>query len=174
MNKKHLLWAVALAVGISACNDGSLPTNPGRDLLGNAGNAPDLGASRYGQVLTEPGLGDPIETQPAVESKPAIPGEAPGYIHESRKETGNYSKYRPFNWQHISDEFNRSEYKPSNYVHITDQHNHSKYKPRDWVHHPGPPNIDNTTYLPPGYTHIGSGNPNESRYHKTIAIPPGM
>lgn len=163
MNRKMFL-AAAIALGVSACSDSSLPTSAERDLLQNPSASPPVGESQYGQAL----IGDigvtpvPYAVDPVPPLTPALSDTLlPGYIHIT--DEYNPSKYRPKFWVHIKDDHNRSKYKPEDYEHIKTGDDQSKYKPTGYEHYNGPRTVDKTKYIPSGYQHNASG-PNETRY----------
>ncbi len=161
MTRKILLSAAVLALGLGACNEGTLPTDAEHAL-----NNPDktLGRSAFGQALALEAavVADPV-IDPQNPSDPVAPSDS-GEIHIS--EGNDKSKYRPVGYEHIKDDYNRSKYKPRGDEHIKDGDDKSKYKPGGWVHYNGERAIDKSKYIPSGYQHIAKG-PNETRYSKT-------
>ena len=138
MNRRLLLFVLAAAVGVSACNESSLPTGTGKDLLQNPAEAPTLDGSKFGQIMADTTILDPEPARGA--SVDSTAGS-----------------------EHIRDDYNRTKYKPRGWEHIKDSFNHSKYKPEGWFHYSGPREVDQSKYLPSGAKHIRSGS-NETRY----------
>ena len=179
MNKQFCLSVVVIALGLSACNDETLPTEGQGNLLKNPSDAVLLEDSEYGSVFDvfyAEALGDTVKALPP--SK-AIPPPAPrgpstspgtGLVHETDPATGNVSKYKPSGSTHISSGTNQSKYVPSGYehikegsnesrcqppgtVHIEDEHNRSLYKPTGTEHISE--GLNKTAYKPAGWVHFG-------------------
>ncbi len=160
MTKRIVISAFALAVGLGACSESTLPTE-----LNNPNTAP--GDSKFGQALSlengvvvTPSVTDPIG--PAGPANPDSTGHYTRHISEGTDKT----KYVPIGHEHIKDDHNRSKYKPKGYEHIKEGDDKTKYKPGGWIHYNGERTIDKTKYIPSGYKHIASG-PNETRYNST-------
>jgi hypothetical protein len=166
MRKRLLISVFALALGISACNEGALPTDAGH--LGNPDK--ELGASTFGKALVLNDGDDTdnsiIDPKPALDPVASRPDSIDGYEHTSEED--NATRYKPKGYEHIKDSFNRSKFKPVGYEHIgRGNHNPTKYKPEGWEHRGATtwPEIDHTKYIPPGYRHIGTGS-SATRYQK--------
>ena len=148
MTKRLLISVFALALGISACNEGTMPTDP--EQLNNP--ARELGASTFGQALAS-----------SDDATDSILDPVPAVDPSTDSTAGS---------EHIKDEFNRSKFKPKGYEHIKRGNpNASKYKPEGWEHRGATtfPKVDRTKYIPPGYKHLESGA-NETRYHKPVVV----
>jgi hypothetical protein len=190
MKKQLLLSAVALVVGLSACNDETLPTEGQGNLLKNPPNTTLLEDSEYGMGFEDfysLAPGDTIKAVPPyvpVDSlRPYLPGlsrpgNAPGYVHISTLETGDWSRYKPTGTihisegsdktkygypgtRHISEGDDRSRYTPPNSEHVKEGENKSRYKPANSVHIEDEHN--RSKYKPAGTEHIKEGA-NKSQY----------
>ncbi len=177
MNNKPLLAALVLAVGISACNDSTLPTEAGRDLLKNPAGAPVLSGSTYGQALAEflaetgaVAVRDTTGSFPPIDPLPTGGGNV--QEHESDPSSGNVTKWKPSGWVHIADTSNATKYKPPGYEHVGSGSAKSKYKPVGWVHITDRTKGTPSNYVPPNYEHISSGE-FATKYRKaTVVAPP--
>lgn len=179
MNKQFCLPIVVIALGLSACNDETLPTEAQGNLLKNPSDAVLLEDSEYSSVFDvfyAEAIGDTVKAIPPAKPIPSRvprgPSTAPGtgLVHETDEATGNVSKYKPAGSTHISSGTNQSKYVPSGFehikegsnesrcqppgtVHIEDEHNRSLYKPTGTEHISAP--TDRTKYKPTGWTHFG-------------------
>lgn len=179
MNKQFCLSIVVIALGLSACNDETLPTEGQGNLLKNPSDAVLLEDSEYGSVFDvfyAEALGDTVKALPPVKpTTPRVPikprsGPGTGYVHETDQATGNVSSYKPTGSTHISSGTNKSNYAPAGTehisegddqskckapgtVHIEDEHNRSKYKPAGTEHISE--GLNKTAYKPAGWVHFG-------------------
>lgn len=162
MKKQLLLCAVAIVAGLSACNDETLPTEGGGNLLENPSDAVVLQESEYGMAFenfyTE-ALGDTIKALPPYTPVDSLtpyypprtyPTDTTGYVHESSLESGNYSRYKPSGTEHIKDGSNKSRYAYPGTQHISE-------------------GTDKSKYTPPGSEHIKEGD-NKSKYKPTGTV----
>ncbi len=114
MNRQLLLLAAAAAFGISACGDGSLPTDAGRDLLQHPADAPVLGGSKYGE----------IEAAELPEDSAVVP--IAWYHISGGEKRSQYAQDGDFRF-HITDGPSRSIYTIKQQYHIASGSDESKY-----------------------------------------------
>lgn len=164
MKKQLLLFTVAIVVGLSSCNDETLPTEGQNDLLKNPSTSRLLEDSEYGTAFEDfytEARGDTVYPVPHSEPiSPSMPREPtvtqpPGSVHETDEATGNASKYKPAHSTHISSGINKSKYVPVGFEHIKEGIHQSKCYPTGAVHNRG--KYDRTLYKPAGTEHIKAG-----------------
>lgn len=183
MKKQLLLSAVAIVVGLNACNDETLPTEGQGKLLKNPPNTALLEDSEYGMAFEDFysfAPGDTIKAlppyTPADSLRPYYPGprrrQDSGYVHISTNETGDLTRYKlpgtvhssqgadeskyiyP-GTRHISEGTDKSRYTPPGSEHIKEGENKSSYKPTGTVHIEDEHN--RSKYKPSGSEHIKDG-----------------